>query len=129
MKRKRHTPQEIIAKLCETEVELNQGATNRSGVSEVGDQRADISSLAASLRRDEGAGEQRRPRLRAERAGKPPMMRSDSITSEASLRHAPQPYTRRTSRANSHLPRRCASRALRAQPKRGALRPPNRSPT
>ena len=27
MKRKRHTPQEIIAKLREAEVELNQGAT------------------------------------------------------------------------------------------------------
>ncbi len=44
MKRKRHTPQEIIAKLREAEVELNQGATieavsnDRSGFAEAGDQ-------------------------------------------------------------------------------------------
>ena len=57
MKRKRHTPQEVIAKLREAEVDLNQGATNRGDMPEVGDQRTDLSSVAAFLRRDEGAGD------------------------------------------------------------------------
>src|SRR5271167_1699640 len=56
------------------------------------------------------------------------MMRSDSITSEASLRPAPPPYTRRTSRASSHLPRRCAGRCrwvdAPGQPRRDLLEQP-----
>lgn len=31
MKRKRHTPQEMVAKLREAEVDLDQGATNLRG--------------------------------------------------------------------------------------------------
>lgn len=55
MKRKRHTPQEVIAKLREAEVDLNQGATIEAVCRKLENQRADLSSLAASLRWDERA--------------------------------------------------------------------------
>ena len=54
MKRRRHTPEQIIRKLAEGEKLLGEGKTHRGGVPAPRDHRVDLAPLAEPVRRHEG---------------------------------------------------------------------------
>src|SRR5882757_3722845 len=53
-KRKRHTPEQVIAKLREAEAMLASGKSVAQGLPGAGGQRGDLSPLEERVRRDEG---------------------------------------------------------------------------
>ena len=85
----------------------------------------------ARARRARRAGRRRRAPPAQCSPGAPAADDDDVVVAHAAVprRPAPPPCTRRTSRASSRLPRRCASRARRGRPPRAASRRRGRSTT
>ncbi len=68
MKRRRHTPEQIIRKLAEGEKLLGEGKTHRGGLPAPRDHRVDLAPLAEPVRRHEG---RRRQEAQGARAREP----------------------------------------------------------